>query len=212
MKKRSNKKVLAWHFLAEDRRLGYGDGRLVEVGKTYSFGGVPKLCEGGMHASTRALDCIAYAPGPIACLVELSGEMDVGYDKIAAQHRKVIAMADATKVLHLFACRVAKDALDAEVVAGRAPDPRSYAAIEAKHRYLNGEIDASALSAAWIAALSAAWSAAESAARNAAESAARSAARNAAESAAWSAAKEKQNALLSEMLLQLLINPKGELK
>tara|TARA_Y100000310_G_scaffold246639_1_gene252016 strand:- start:5600 stop:6316 length:717 start_codon:yes stop_codon:yes gene_type:complete len=96
-------------------------------------------------------------------------------------------------ILHGFACWCAEQSLQAERAAGRDPDPRSWAAIEAKRKWLASEINDDELSAAWNAARNAARSAAESAAENAARSAAswnaaRNAARSAAENAAWSAA------------------------
>jgi hypothetical protein len=52
----------AWHFLREDKRLGYGDGRLVRVGHTLRCD--PDriaLCEYGFHGSVKALDAAARA-------------------------------------------------------------------------------------------------------------------------------------------------------
>ena len=46
-------KVLAWHWLRDDKTLGYSDGRMVWVGETLSIpeGHTLELCNGGMHAS-----------------------------------------------------------------------------------------------------------------------------------------------------------------
>ena len=93
-------------------------------------------------------------------------------------------------VLHEYACRCAEYAL----TFGREPDSRSIAAIEAKRKWLRGEISnddlTAARDAAWDAA-AAAWSAA-AAARSAA-AAARDAAWDAA-AAAWSAAAAARDA------------------
>ena len=95
------------------------------------------------------------------------------------------------ETLHEFACRCAEEAL--KLVEN--PDPRSVAAIEAKRRWLRGEIGdeerSAARSAAWAAesavwaAESAAWAAARSVARDAALSATLAA--RAAAKAAWAA-------------------------
>ena len=106
-------KLKAWHFLASDKRLGYGDNRVVQVGKTYRYKGKEpiKLCKRGMHGSAKILDALQYAPGPIICKVELGGEVIKGDDKAVATDRKVLAMIDGTKVLRKFACMCALDVL-----------------------------------------------------------------------------------------------------
>ena len=87
-------------------------------------------------------------------------------------------------ILHEFACRCAEAAL----ALVDNPDPRSVAAIEAKRRWLRGEISDDALAAAWDAARGAAQDAARAAAQDAARDAALAAARYAARAAAWDAA------------------------
>ena len=88
-------------------------------------------------------------------------------------------------VLHEYACRCAEYAL----TFVREPDSRSIAAIEAKRKWLRGEISNDDLTAAWSAAWAAA-DAARAAARAAANAAraAANAARAAAQAAAWDAA------------------------
>ena len=89
-------------------------------------------------------------------------------------------------VLHEYACRCAEYAL----TFVREPDSRSIAAIEAKRKWLRGEISNDDLTAARAAA-AAAWAAAGAAAGAAADAAARAAwvaARAAARVAAWTAA------------------------
>ena len=72
--------------------------------------------------------------------------------------------------LHELACRFAEAALSKERSAGREPDPRSWAAIEAKRAWLRGEATDEELRAARVAAedvpeaaWAAAWTAAEAA-------------------------------------------------
>ena len=104
-------------------------------------------------------------------------------------------------ILHEFACRCAEYALSFV----DNPDPRSIAAIEAKRKWLRGEItyaelyaardaawaaaSAAAMVAEWDAARAAAWDAAWDAEWDAARAAAWDAARDAARAAAWDAAR-----------------------
>ena len=119
-------------------------------------------------------------------------------------------------ILHEFACRCAEYALSFV----DNPDPRSIAAIEAKRKWLRGEItdkelnaaraaaraaardaaQVAARAAAQVAAWAAAWAAAWDAARDAAEDAAEDAARDAAEDAARDAAREHEVEILRELL------------
>ena len=96
-------------------------------------------------------------------------------------------------ILHEFACRCAEYALS--FVEGS--DPRSIAAIEAKRKWLRGEITdaelAAACDAAWDAAHDAAMYAARIAARVAAQDVAWVIARVIAQDAAWAAAKAAAN-------------------
>jgi hypothetical protein len=176
--------VRAWHFLPADRCTRYSR-RPVRAGQTiivHTRKRPLELCVWGLHACVRAIEALSYAPGPIACLVELGGEIIQDKDKVVATRRKCLGMGDATQVLYTFACDVAERAL------GRTedPDPRSLAAVETRRRWLRGEATDAELSAAWSAARSAARSAAESAAWSAAENAAWGAAENAAWGSAWS--------------------------
>jgi hypothetical protein len=223
--------MLGWHFVTNDKRLGYGDGRIVAVGKTYT---VPKnrpleFCEYGLHASKRLIDALQYAPGSVICRVELSDRVIHGDDKAVGYKRRVIAMIEGEKVLHEFACRAAEYAL----TFVKNPDPRSIAAIQAKRDWLLCKIndcqlaaardaardaagDAAwaaagnaALAAAGNAALAAAWDAARDAARGAARGAARAAARGAARGAAWAAAWNKLNEILTEIVNAKIRNAGG---
>ena len=192
--------MLAWHLLSEDKRLGYDDGRLVEVGATLECKGDPELCSNGMHGSVRLIDAAYYASGPIVCRVEIEGDVIEGDDKLCGRRRTVLWMLDATKILHEFACSCAEDAL--ALVA--QPDPRSVAAIEAKRAWLRGEITDEELdaasAAAWAASRDArdaaraeAWAALD-AALYVARAAAWAASRSAARAASWAARDAAQDA------------------
>lgn len=212
---RTENPFLAWHFVQQDRRLRYGDGNTVAAGCVYEVPGPLQLCRWGLHASAMALDAISYAPGPIVCRVKLSGQIIHGDDKSVATRREVLWLVDATGVLHEFACRVAEDALRAASVT----DTRAWAAIEAKRKWLAGEIKGADLIAASTAASVSAWGAASDAARDdawvaasaaartaawaVAREAARDAARDAAWNAAWAAARDRYNAILTQMLEEI---------
>ena len=183
-----NRPVLGWHFLNGDGRLAYGNRQHVRVGEWLYVGEPLRICEVGLHASSRLIDALNYAPGPILCRVELAGELIEQDDKFCASQRRVIAMADASALLHEFACLAAESVLHniknpAHLAAARA-------AIDTKRLWVADQASNAQLSAAWSAAGSAAaWSAeaAEAAAAAAARSAAWSARAAAARAAAWSA-------------------------
>ena len=218
--------MLAWHFLKEDRKLGYRDGRLVTRGCPLTHEGPLILCGSGLHASVRALDALKYATGPIATLVRLEGEIQSSDDKVVAQSRTCLEIADATEVLRAFArwcaLQVASNWDCPPVVleflqTGReglrkeARSAASSAASSAAYWAASSAADSAAYwaasSAASSAADSAAYSAASSAARSAAywaaDSAADSAASSAADWAASSAAQQAQNEKLEHLLLEL---------
>ncbi len=79
-------------------------------------------------------------------------------------HEEVIP----AKRLHLLACDYAEQALMQEREAGREPDPRSWAAIDAKRRWIRGEASDAELLEARNAAWDAIWHTVVQAAREAA--------------------------------------------
>jgi len=146
---------LGWHFLPADRRLR-GSREVVEAGRTYRVEGSLVMCGNGMHASRRALDALQYAPGPVISRVELLGERVDDVDKSCARERLVFWIADATTILHEFALAVAVDALCDADARGAVVDPRAWAAIETKRRWLYGvatdaKLDTARRAAAWNA-------------------------------------------------------------
>jgi hypothetical protein len=200
--------VYGWHF--STGKCGFGDGRKIVAGVTHKIDGDPKCCEHGLHASVRAIDALQYTHGAMVSRVCLSGKMSHEDDKIAAQERTYLWVADASIVLHEFACDVAEAAL---LLSG-VKDQRCWDAIEAKHAWLRGEIDDATLQSAarppvWAAAAAAsdaAWAAAWAAAATASaatRAAAWAAARAATSTGAWAAARAEQNVTLTERLLSL---------
>lgn len=177
--------IEAWHFLRSDGCLKYPPHTKVEAGMTFRLpdGQTPILCWRGWHASVRAIDALRYAPGPIICRVRPGGEIIHDDDKMVASERTVLWMADATNVLHECACLFAEEALR----ISKVNDPRSHEAIDAKRKWLRGEITDAELDAAGAAA----WAAARDAALDAAWAAVRD------------AAKDAQNTLLERELDKL---------
>ena len=189
-----------YHFINNNKRLGYGDDRIVKVGRTYKVGCQPVLCESGLHASKRLIDALRYAPGPILCKVELGGTIIFGDDKVVATERTVVAMADVSEILRKFARLCALDVIH----LWEAPEVvRKF--LKTGDESLRAAAWAAARDAAWGAARDAAWAAAWDAARDAvrAVAAARNAARDAdaAVAAAWDAARDAARATTGDVVL-----------
>ena len=97
-------------------------------------------------------------------------------DEVDAEDRLWLVLREElidAPILHEFACRCA----DRAIARIGKPDSRSVAAIEAKRKWLRGEISDDELDAAWDAALAAAKYAARAAVRAAAMAAAKKAER-----------------------------------
>jgi len=177
------KTELGWHFARANNRLNYDDGRPIIIGETHTVQGQLKLCEWGLHASSRILDALQYAPGPVIYRVRLSGEILIGDDKMCAPLRTYLWGYDATGILRAFARRCALDVV-------HLWDPPG---VVLKYLKTGDEsLRAAAEAAAWAAARDAARAAAWAAVRAAAWDAARDAARV----AAWA----KQNKRLTSMI------------
>lgn len=93
----------AYYFSTLEKKLLYGDNRLIEEGITHTVSGPPVLCQHGLHASLEPLDALRYAPGAYLWLVELGGEIEQGHDKLCATERTYIKGFDATELLWKFA-------------------------------------------------------------------------------------------------------------
>jgi hypothetical protein len=202
--------ILAWHFLCEDCTPNYGRRRApLREGDVMCTRGKPVLCKRGLHASLRPLDAVYYAPGPVVCRVKVGGTIIYGEDKLVGTTRRILAMADASTMLHEFACDVAEQAVRQAGVT----DERCHAAIACKRRWLRGEATDKELAAAEVVARAAARVAAGAATWAAKEAAwaaawaardARAAVRAAARAAARDAARAALNADLEGRLLRLL--------
>jgi cell division septum initiation protein DivIVA len=215
-----NESIECWHFASADRRLGYEDGRLIEVGAIHKVDVTPKCCVAGLHGSIRAIDALDYAAGPIISRVRIWGLINKKNDKLCGQAREYLAVDDATEELFGFARWCALQVIhlwDAPQVM------RQY--LETGDESIRAIACDAARAAAWDAetALYAAWDAARAAARaiawdaetalSVAWATARAAARAAglaeiisdrARSTARAAARDTQNAELDHRLRKLL--------
>jgi hypothetical protein len=210
------KKILAWHFVRADRKLGYNASDLtVEPGYIYSQKPPLEMCRRGMHASRKALDALEYTPGPVICRVACWGSVAEDTDKLVCQHREVLAVADVSIELRRFACWCVRNTptRNGKTVWDLLTDERSRLAVIAAERYCDGKATAAEMAAARDAAWNSAWNftwnftrdAAWAAAWTAARSATWAAARGAARAATWAttraAAREFQSAEFERRML-----------
>jgi hypothetical protein len=147
----------AYHFLKEDMRAGSGKEKPWKVGEERT---VPKpdrvvLCTYGYHSAPSWRDALNYAPGSVACIVEVSDPIAHDDSKQVSATRKLVAAKDASKELRLFTCDCAERALKRERKAGREPDERSWEVIIIARRYADGKATLEELNAAYNAAYAA---------------------------------------------------------
>ena len=174
--------IYAWHFVPSNLRLAHS-GEPVEVGRTYHVMGKIIPCENGLHGSIRLIDALGYVSSSILTRCRYDGTIVHEQDKLAASERTIIWLGDIKSILHEAACVFAEGALHSSKIT----DPRSWAAIEAKRKWLRGEITDKELAAAGDAAWDASWYIARAAAWAAADAASWAAAWAAAKAAAWDA-------------------------
>ena len=139
----------AFHWLQSDLKAGRGKEKAWKLGEERTVEArAIKLCERGYHSSPTLFDALKYAPGPIACIVEISEPEGRDEDKFVSRTRRLVAFADVSAELRQFAIECAERALFSERENGREPDPRSWQAIEAVKAFLRGEIIVDELNAA----------------------------------------------------------------
>ncbi len=155
-------RIIAWHFLPNNRRFRFGDGRKAEVGRVYSVEPPLKLCMRGLHASRRIYGALDQAPGSVLGRVVSSGEMIHGDYKLCAEHREYLWIADVKQTLRDHARWCALQVID----HWDAPDfVRQY--FESGDESLRGEAWAAAHAASkshtgalsWAASRAAVWAA-----------------------------------------------------
>jgi hypothetical protein len=150
---------LAYHWLKDDLRAGSGDEPPWAVGEERSLKKA-RLCKYGYHSSPTLLDGLPYAPGSVACLVEVSEPVRSEINKQVSLSRKLLAAVNVARELRLWGCDCAERALLRERAQGREPDPRSWEAIAVSRRYANDQATDEELTAARAAARAAAGDAA----------------------------------------------------
>jgi len=177
--------IRAYHFLKDDMTAGEGNEPAWRIGEERTIEGQLRLCIWGYHSSLSWYDALHYAPGNVACIVEVSEPEGRDADKQVSRTRKLIAARNVERELCLWGAECAERALLREREHGREADVRCWQAVEATKRYADGEATADELAVAWDAAITAAWAVAWDAAWAAAWAADRTAAR----AAAWAAAR-----------------------
>jgi hypothetical protein len=165
----------AWHFLNADWTTSSGN-ILVKVGEPLIHVGDLVPCSSGLHASTRAIDALSFARGPVVTLVECEDEfVDHGSptDQFICRKRTAVWGYDCTDELWTFARLAALESLHLW--------PDAPAVVREFLETGNEDL----LDAAWAAA----WAAA------------RDVARAAARAAAWAAALSRSNEILESLLI-----------
>ena len=98
-----------YHFTGELLRNG---DPVPPIGEWLEFSGPIIPCKAGLHISEHSMDALQYAPGPLLHRVELTGDLQSNgdpIDKWCGRRRRIVASADATVMLRLFARQCASD-------------------------------------------------------------------------------------------------------
>ena len=182
--------ITAYWFACEDEQgRAYSPNKPDEkwrIGQRRTLKGEIIPCQYGYHASPSLWDALRYAPGALACKVELSGTIvPHGDDKYAASTRKLVAAVNVERELRLFAADCAEHVL--YLFEEKYPDDdRPRKAIQAARDFANGLITAAnAAYAAYAANAAVVANAANAYAANAAAAAAAAAAADASYAAAY---------------------------
>ena len=111
---------LAYHFLKEDMTSSEGHEPPWQTGEERTIEGKITICERGYHSSPNWYDALRYAPGTVACIVEVSNPVAKDRDKQVSHTRKLVAAVNVERELQVYACDCAEKALKRERKAGRA--------------------------------------------------------------------------------------------
>src|SRR5574343_1350583 len=96
------------HFVSDKLR----DGRPVPPdGGWLVHDGELVMCKLCLHASRHPFDALAYAPGPVLCLVDCDEIEAEENDKLVCRRRRIVARFDATTMLRAFARQCALDVI-----------------------------------------------------------------------------------------------------
>jgi len=194
-------KIEAWWF-SSGKKLPYGDGRIIKIGRTHKVKGNIELCKNGLHASRKLLDALGHAGGSVIWRVELSGKIKKDTDKLCASSRLYLEGGiDISDCLRKFARMCALDVIhlwDAPKVVVdflKTGDEKLRAASRA----------ASKDSASWAASCDTSRAASWAASWNASRAASCAASWNASrDSVSWDAMQKKHNRRLTSMIKKIL--------
>ena len=105
--------ILAYHFLKADMHAGEGRERAWKVGESRTIKNIQRIaiCKYGYHASPTLWNALPYAPGPMACLVEVDESLASDDTKSVHASRKLIAAVNIERELRLFAADCAEHVL-----------------------------------------------------------------------------------------------------
>lgn len=103
----SDHNMLGWHILGPSKSLRYGDLRIVTLGdRLETLRDDPiGVCNNGMHASSRIIDCLLYSPHTVFCRVLVENEIITTDDKFAGRYRTVLkwtTQTDGTNAIEQF--------------------------------------------------------------------------------------------------------------
>ncbi len=141
--------IKAYHFLQANLTAGSGDEKPWEIGESRTIAKPSKIMLGayGYHSSPTLWDALSSAPGPVACLVEISQPIESDRTKSVSAKRKLIKAVNIDRELRLFACDCAERVL---YIYGRGyPDNKCpHEAIEVSRRFADGKATLAELNAA----------------------------------------------------------------
>ena len=146
--------MIGYHFLRHNYRAGRGDEKPWVIGETRIIPVANRkkivLCKYGYHFSPTLFDALMYAPGPLACLVQVPDESQVSKEdspKGVTYQRTLVKAINVDRELRLFAADCAERVL-LIFERERPNDDRPRKAIQAARDFANGKIDAAARAAA----------------------------------------------------------------
>jgi hypothetical protein len=146
----------AYHFLKADMRAGSGNEAPWTIGETRTIAEPSKigLCVYGYHSSPSLWAAFLHAPGPVACLVEISKRLAKDKTKQVSASRTLVKAINIDRELRLYAADSAERVL--YLWERKYPrDLRPRVCIETARRFANGQATkeelAKAARAAWSA-------------------------------------------------------------
>lgn len=155
----SERLIAYWFARADEQGRAFSPNKPYErwtVGQTRTLDGEILPCKYGFHGSPTLWQALRYAPGPLACKVELGGTIiEHGGDKVVASQKTLLAAVRVERELRLFAVDCAEHVL--HIYESAHPnDDRPRRAIAAARDYAEGRISADALAEASMATTKAA--------------------------------------------------------